>query len=269
MFSTENGFTPRTFDDVMETLRLSFSQQFGVDYSAEVFKGTNFYKFCYRVAQSILEQDILAQNIYEYYLNYVQDKNFKINTPIGSYDFLIDKFNLITIEVGFASVTQDNAGTIQMAVNLTGTEDNYVDLKDSIGNIFRDFTVAGTNFVGDETIDRNLSNGQVVTYRYELAERIPAILRCTFTISENNQAYVMTEDEVKQTILDNLTQKYRIGMDFEPQRYANATLFPFAATVLLEWSTNNGVNWSSDVNPLNYNQRFIITVDDITIVGLE
>lgn len=266
MYSTVNGFVPRTFDEIIGLLRVKFNEEFGAAYTAETFVGSNFYKYCYNVAQTILEQDILTQNIYEHYLDYVANKNLAINTPISSPESLLAKFTAAGLEVGFYQNTVLDAGIIKMAVNLTGTETDYAAIKATIAGILKDNTPAGTAFDGDQTQTLVLSNGQSFVYKFALANRITTKLKCTFTTSVNNTAYVMTADEVKTKLLSNIASEYRIGNNFEPQRYANISSFPFASTVLLQYSIDDGATWLSTVYSATFDEKLIIASADIEVI---
>lgn len=262
MYSIENGFIPRTFNQIMNELMGNININFGLNYTEENFIGTNFYKFCYSIAESIVEQDVMTQNIYEHYLNYVTNVNLKINTPVCTIDNLLEKFDAEDIEVGFMENDDTNCGTIYMSVNLD--ESGNTENEQKIGQILSENTSAGTAFVGTKSVDIALSNGQAFTYKWELANLIPAQIKITFTLSDVETG-ILTEQEVKDKFIEMVTASYRLGNNFEPQRFCNVNIYPFASECLLEYSLDSGSTWLTDVYVSNYDDKLTFDPDDIIV----
>lgn len=142
----------------------------------------------------------------------------------------------------------------------------YDDVKPVLCRIVRDCVVAGVVSQGSESEDITMSNGQSFTFKYNLPNRIPVLLRLTTTLSENNEFTVGSPDDTKQKLFDNISARYKLGKNFEPQRYFSVVDAPWAAMVLLEWSTDGGSNWFDDIYDADYDDVFTFDLGDIEIV---
>ncbi len=142
----------------------------------------------------------------------------------------------------------------------------YDILKPLICAIVRDCVVAGVISQGSESEELTMSNGQSFEFKYNLPDRIPILLRLTTTLSDNNEFTILSPDVVKQTLFDNITAKYKLGKNFEPQRYFSVVDAPWAAMVLLEWSDDDGMNYYDDVSVMAYDEVFTFELTDIEIV---
>jgi hypothetical protein len=111
-----------------------------------------------------------------------------------------------------------------------------------------------------------LSNNQSFDFKFNLPTKIPVKLRLTLTLSENNQFTVESTDWIKERLLANIAARYRLGMNFEPQRYFSTVDAPWAGVILLEWSDDAGANWHSTVYDADYDEVFTAETTDITVV---
>ena len=92
-------------------------------------------------------------------------------------------------------------------------------------------------------------------------------LKLTLQISRNNDEYIPTDNEAKEILLNNLNKYYKLGNDFEPEKYAEINRdFPCCSKVILEYSLDNGTSWTEAVAQLSYNTKYITNAGDITIV---
>jgi hypothetical protein len=92
-------------------------------------------------------------------------------------------------------------------------------------------------------------------------------LKLTIALSENNQVVVGDPDDTKQLLLDNINARYRLGKNFEPQRYFSTLDAPWAASVLLEWGRDDGSpTYVSTVYNADYNELFDVSLVNITLV---
>jgi len=126
--------------------------------------------------------------------------------------------------------------------------------------------VAGVVSQGTEIETITLTNGQSFDFKYNLPKKIPVLLRLTTTLSENNEFTISSPDVVKQTLYDNITAKYKLGKNFEPQRYFSVLDAPWAAEVLLEWSDDDGFSWNDNIYDADYDEVFTFELTDISIV---
>lgn len=161
-----------------------------------------------------------------------------------------------------------NVGATVSGATLTGgTNDaGYAAKKLEIGGIIRDSVSGGIPTQGDQVQTLVLSNGQSFDFKYSLPNEYEVLLRLTLTTSENNQVVILTPEEIKAKLLSNILSRYRLGRNFEPQRYFNQADAPWTSTVLLEWSINNGVSWQSTVYDSAYDVLFDVRLENITLV---
>lgn len=165
-----------------------------------------------------------------------------------------------------------NVGAVISGANLAGgraletAEDDYDDKKLTLCGYVRDCVVAGVISQGTEQEELTLSNAQAFTFKYNLPTKIPVLLKLTLTLSENNQYSVQSPDWIKAKLLENITARYKLGRNFEPQRYFSVVDAPWASVVLLEWSDDDGANWHSTVYDAEYDEVFTTSLADITIV---
>lgn len=167
-----------------------------------------------------------------------------------------------------------NIGATKSGTTLTGGANNadYTDLKEEICTLISQITVGGTVTQGTETESIVLSNGQSFDFKYFLPNLLTVHLRLTITLSENNQVVVGTPDDIKQKLITNINSKYRLGRNFEPQRYFSIVDAPWASQVLLEYSFDydpsspGGETWASTVYDSDYRDLFDVKLDNIILV---
>lgn len=158
--------------------------------------------------------------------------------------------------------------TVSVATLEGGTEpeEDYEAIRLDICTIIKDSTVAGTVSQGTEEKAIVLSNGQSFDFKYNLPNRIPVLLRLTITVSENNQVVILTPEETKDILIANIAAEYRLGRNFEPQRYFSVDDAPWASDVLLEWSINDGGSYFSTVYDAEYDDLFEFDIGDVELV---
>lgn len=173
-----------------------------------------------------------------------------------------------------------NVGASVSGATLTGGEDNegdddnpsYEEIRLALCTLLSQIIVGGVVSQGTESEAIVLSNGQSFDFKYNLPNRIPTTLRLTLTLSENNQVLVGSPDEVKQLLLSNVQARYRLGRNFEPQRYFAQSDAPWTSQILLEYSHNydpddaGSATWSDDIYDAAYNDLFEIGLEDIVLV---
>lgn len=159
-------------------------------------------------------------------------------------------------------------GATVSGATLTGgtTNPDYATLKDEINLLISQITVGGAVTQGTEVTTIVLSNGQAFDFKFFLPDRKATKLRLTITLSENNQVVIDPPDIVKQKLLANINSRYRLGRNFEPQRYFSVVDAPWASQVLLEYSLNDGATWSSAVYDAEFDELFDTGLSDIELV---
>ncbi len=161
-----------------------------------------------------------------------------------------------------------NVGATVSGAFLTGGTDDsgYAAKKLEINTIIKDSVAAGIVTQGSETTSIVLSNGQSFDFKFNVPNRFTTLLRLTNTLSLNNQLVVLPPDEVKAILFSNIQSRYKLGLNFEPQRYFELSDAPWASNVLLEWSIDNGVTWNSTIRTSAYNELLEILLANITVI---
>lgn len=171
-----------------------------------------------------------------------------------------------------ALVYTDNDTNVGATVTGSGTledgvdNEDYQEIKEEICDLISKVVVAGVVTVGLETETIVLSNGQSFDFSFNLPNRLHVLLRLTLTLSENNQLVIGDPDETKQKLLNQIMQRYRLGLNFEPQKYFTVEDAPWCSQILLEYSLDEGATWESDIYDAPYDDLFVFGLEDITLV---
>jgi hypothetical protein len=163
-----------------------------------------------------------------------------------------------------------NVGATKSGTTLSGGETNvdYADIKTAICELLSTVVVGGVISQGLESEAVVLSNGQSFDFKYYLPNRLETYLKLTITLSENNQSVILSDTAVKELLLANIAEKYRLGRNFEPQKYFTILDAPWAASVLLEYSHDSGATWSSTIYDADFDELFECDLANITIVSV-
>jgi hypothetical protein len=266
-FSQENGYVPVSIESIMSSLMANVNTQFGTTYTTETFVGTNFYKYFYALAQRMQESEIATSEIFTKLQQYFDVTNEAISRPVVTPGGLIDKLALEGYVASVKPIIEADAGKVSVCVDTDETADDYEDVKLAICELLAESVVAGAVTQGTESEAIVLSNGQSFDFKFNLPNRIPTLLRLTITLSENNQVVVGDPDDTKALLLANINASYKLGKNFEPQRYFGIQDAPWAESVLLEWSEDDGSpSYVSTVYDAEYDDLFEISLENITLV---
>lgn len=265
-FSQDNGYTPVPISDMMLDVMNRVNTQFGTSYTVESFAATNFYKYFYALMQRLQVNEVKTSEIFLKLQNYFRITNESLARPNTTDQGMIDYFKTMGFEISVKPVIESEAGELRVAVNLDDAAPDYATTKVQFANILKTVVAAGIHTVGDESVTVTLSNAQSFPFRFNLANIIPIKLRLTLTLSGNNRYTVLTPEETAALLFSNINERYHFGLNFEPQRYFSVLDAPWAASVLLEYSIDNGVNWLDDVAELNYDDLYTFDIDDILVV---
>lgn len=265
-FSSENGYIPVSISEIMNFIRNEINTLFGTSYTEENFVGTNWYKFCYAVAQRMQQDEIQTSEIFSKLQEYISITNERIQRPSVSYPGLVDSFKNNGYVASVKQITNVDAGKMFICVNVDETALDYAAKKLAICTLIKDFVAAGTVTQGTEVESIVLTNGQAFDFKYALPNEIPVIFKLTITVSENNQLLVPDDETVRALLFSRLNTMYRLGLNFEPQRYFTLADAPYAATVLLEWSDDAGATWNDTVFDANYDDLFTYDLDDLAVI---
>lgn len=265
-FASDSGYTPSTFETHMLSVMNNVNTLYGTTYTAETFIGTNWYKMFYALIQRVQENEIKTSEIFSKLTDYFALTNERISRPVVTSPGVISALEAADFIASVKPPENADAGKLYICVDIDEDDPDYADTQLAINTIIKDSVVAGVVTQGTELNSIVLSNGQSFDFRYNLPTRITPLLRLTITTSENNQVVIDNPDEIKNTLMANISERYRLGKNFEPQRYFSLIDAPWAETVLLEWSTNSGTTWNSTVYDAPYNELFVILLENITLV---
>lgn len=263
-FNTEYGYVPESVPSLIAKLIPYLNAQLGTSYTYETFQGTNLYRFVYGVAQLIADLEVDTGEIYNKLQDYFRATNEEVLVPRTPLEGLIEQF----AAAGFPAVSFDQStpGVLKTCVNVDDQAEDYAEKKALIIETLALYTVLGLNYDGLETGDYTFSNGQVFTYKFDLPTIVPVLLKATITISLNNTSRIFTADEIRTIIDDNITELYQLGNDFEPLKYLTTKDLPFAATIALEYSLDDGSTYSGDVYSADYTDLFQYTKSEIEVI---
>ncbi len=265
-FANDTGYIPLTVDELMEIVRTNLNTQFGTTYTRDNFVGTNFYKYFYALMQRVQENEIKASEIFAQMQQYFILTNEKVLRPNTTHPGIYDYFQSKGFLVSTKAPSDTDRGKLFVCVDVDDDEDDYADTKLLLCGYVKDCCVAGVVSQGTEVETITLPNNQSFDFKYNLPDRIPVLLRLTITQSENNLFVVEDPIVVRQTLFDKIGANYRLGKNFEPQRYFSVVDAPWAAETLLEWSDDAGANWHDEVFESEYDELFTFDLEDITIV---
>lgn len=277
-FSLDEGYTPLTIEQMLitdsESVMNNINVQFGTSYTAETFVGTNFYKYFYALIQRLQQSEVKTSEIFLKLQDYFAITNERISRPVVTSPGLIEALENFESDLApegyIASVKpmiEADAGKVHICVDVDDSDPDYADIKTEICEIIKNSVVAGAVTQGTETETIVLSNGQSFDFKYALPNRIPVGLRLTTNLSVNNQFAIETPEAQKQKIIDNIEDKYRLGRNFEPQRYFTTVDAPWASDVLLEW-TDDVTDGELDVTPTWHDEVYEAEFDDLFEISL-
>lgn len=265
-YAQENGYTPVSFAVIMDTIRVNINTQFGTAFTNDSFVGSNWYKYFYTLVQRELENETKASEIFAKLQQYIGTTNDRIQRPSVSLPGIIDSFK----DAGYTASVKRNvigdAGTISIALDVDSAAANYDAVKTEIATLIKDFVAGGLVSQGTEEVELTLTNGQQFTFSFYLPTASPVLLRLTLTPSDNIVATIPSDEIIRTTVFNNINERYKLGWDFEPQRYYTQVDAPWAASILLEWSDNNGVTWHDEVFEAEFIDLFTFGLEDIAVV---
>jgi hypothetical protein len=267
-FSQEQGYLPATVAQLMELVRVNVNTQFSTDYDAETFLGTNFYKYFYALIQQLQENEIKTSEIVLKLQQYFDVTNEIITRPNTTHPGILDILTAAGYTASTKAPIDADAGKLYVCVDVDDGDSDYAAKKLEICTILKNSVVAGVVTQGTETEEITLSNGQAFTWKYNLPDPTPVWVKLTLVQSTNNQYTIDDDDTIAAKLLANIAEKYRLGLDFEPQRYFTIIDAPWAASVLLQWSDDSGGVWHSTTFTAAYDDLFTIDTTNSSAVQI-
>lgn len=265
-YAQDTGYVPVTFDVLMGAVRDAYNTAYSTTYTEGTFIGTNAYKYYYVLVQKILENEVKTAEIFAKLQEYIATTNARIQRPSVSLPGIIDSFTANGYVASVKKNAVEDAGTVSICVNVDDGAGDYADTRLAICTFLKDFIAAGMVFVGSETEAIVLTNGQSFDFSYSLPTKIPVLLRLTLTSSDNQDQVIPSDTAIRAIAYANLLARYRLGWDFEPQRYFTQVDAPWAATILLEWSDDDGGSYHSTVFEAEFEDLYTFSLDDIEVL---
>ena len=265
-YAQDNGYTGQTFAEIMTELREGVNAQFGTSYTDENFTGTNWYKYSYVWAQKVLLGETKTSEIFTKLQEYIATTNLRIQRPSVSVPGLLDSFDAEGYVVSVKKNLIGDAGTISICVLVDADDPDYAAIKLEICTLIKSYVVAGMVTLGDQVESITLTNGQSFDFKFYLPDPTPVILRVTITRSDNTILPTPTDETIRAAILANIGTRYRLGWNFEPQRYYTLDDAPWASSVLFEWSINDGADWETEIFDAGFRDLFTLNLEDIELV---
>lgn len=265
-FAQENGYTPRTIESIMNDLMNGVNAQFGKSFTTESFIGTNWYKYCYAIAQKIQAGEVKTSEAFLALQNYIEETNQQILRPTTTFPGLISAFAAKGWKIAIKPPAEVDAGKIFIAVDVDTAGDDYAAEKLEIAGLIRDYVDAALVTMGTEVQSLTLSNSQAFDFKFNPPDPTPILLRLTAVISENNMVTVPDDEEIRQQVFDQVNARYGLGKNFEPQRYFGLSDAPWAGEVTLEWSDDGGSTWNDDIYDAAYDELLTFGLEDIDVV---
>jgi len=265
-FAQQSGYTPLSIETMMLSVMENVNIQFGLEYTVETFLGTNFYKYFYALIQELQVNEIKTSEIFLKLQDYFAVTNERISRPVVTNPGLVEALETAGFIASVKKPIDADAGKVFVAVNVDNLAVDYAAKKLIINTLIKDSTVAGIVSQGTESSTITLTNGQSFDFKYNLPNRLTTLLRLTITTSDNNQVLISSPEDIKELLLENIAESYRLGLNFEPQRYFTVLDAPWAESILLEWSINAGANYYSTVRVANYDDLLEVSLADTTLI---
>lgn len=272
-FTQENGYIPVPLEEIISDIREGINSEFSTTFTPETFVGTGWYKYAYVIAQKMQREEVKKSEIFAKVKEYIASTNLRIQRPSVSYPGILDTLDANGWMASVKNNLIGDAGTISICVDVDQGGPNYPAQKLAICTIIKDFTVGGMISMGTESETILLSNGQSFPFKFFLPDYISVLLRITLHTSSNRAITIPSDEDIRQTVYDNIyggegkAARYRLGWNFEPQRYfeidPDAT---WAESVKLEYSTNGGSSWTAAVFTAAFDDYFDFDISDIEVV---
>jgi hypothetical protein len=265
-FTSTNGYIPMSIEALMDIIMLGVNAQFGTSYTTDTFLGTNFYKYFYALVQELQASEVKTSEIFEKVSQYFVVTNQRLFKPASTPEGIIDRL----AEIGYISSVKKminaDAGKCSVCVQVDSGDPQYASKKLAINTVLKNCVVGGVVLQGTETSSITLTNGQSFDFKYSLPDAHALKLRLTIVISTNNTFTISTPEVTKQRLFDNIAARYKLGLNFEPQKYFTPDDAPWAASILLEWSTDGGSTYHSTVIVADFDDLYTIDLADISLV---
>lgn len=261
-FDLTNGYQPRTFTQLLDILVENVNSEFGTSYDSTTIIGTDYYKIGYSMIQMVMQAESYTAEISARMTDYIRTANEQINLPKSTIDGFVDGLKReLELDSTIKEITDSaEAGYMFLVVDVDDSAEDYEEIKQKIVDRMHAWLTAGLYYNGAEEGVVVATNGQNFTYKYDLPTPVDILVRITVVASPNAKTPVFNENQVRDKFNANFAEFYRIGLNFEPEKYLEiARDLPFAADILLEYSLDDGANWESEPLEMAYDEKINIT----------
>lgn len=265
-YSNDQGYTPATVETIMASVMEGINTQFGTTYTAETFLGTNLYKYFYALVQRMQENEVKTSEIFLKLQDYFAITNESISRPVNTNPGLIGIFETNGYIASIKKPIDVDAGKVFICVDVDPLGDDFAEQKAEIAEIIKNSTVAGIVSQGAQVTAIVLSNGQSFDFKFGTPTLKPTDLKLTVTVSENNQSVILAPEDVKDKLLENIAARYRLGKNFEPQKYYSLVDSPYASAVKLEYSFDAGATWSTAIYDAAFDDKLTFDLAHVTLI---
>lgn len=251
-FSQSNAFTPRTYDEVLQELIDATNAELGTSYNKESYEATNLYRINYPVIQLATNSEANTALIMEKLRNFFIDTNQRIIASKTTDEAIIEAIGALGFIASVRENEEADAGKLAVCVDIDPLSATYATdiiniaeeiIDNSFGGCWYD-SGATPALVVDVVVV--LSNGQSRTVSFRRPTVQDTMIRVTIKPSRNTNIVIDNEGQVIEKLQANLALFYKLGLDFEPEKYFEINRdAPYASDVLLEYSINAGSNWLS------------------------
>lgn len=259
-YTLENGYSPRTYDNILNELIGYVNTEYGTEYNASNFIGTNLYRLYYPAIQMIMNCENEIGQLVSKLQDYITYINSSIKLPKSTPDGLM---NALQDELGVVSsikpITQEaDAGHLDICCDVDPEAEDYDTIKNNIIQKIGKYATTGLYYSGTETGTYTAINGQQFNISYALPTEKQVYVKITVQTSRNSLDFIPVENVVTNTFTDNFNKEYRLGYDFEPDRYLCDDDLPWAASIKVEYNFDNGSSYDTDVYLAAYNEKIML-----------
>lgn len=272
-FDVVNGYTKRTFDDLLQVLTDAINEQFRTDYTRETVVGSNHFKSFYGGLQLVMESENKIAELGVKIADYIRTVNDSIQAPVSSPDGTIQYFKKnLGLDVSLRPIKDVTlAGKPAIAVDIDPTTADFESRKQQIFDALRLTQTEGLYWFNPTTspTDREYRgessalNGQAFPYNFFVPQAYAIKVKITITRSRDNLAFQLNASQIRELFIANFAKMYSLGRDFEGSRYLSVDDVPAAASVRVEWS-DDGSTWADSVRQMDFDTK--ITLDDVIVV---
>lgn len=266
-YTVTNGYAPRSYETILSECVSIVNSEFGTNYTNQSFTGTNLWKYLYATIQGLMTVENNIAELGVKLQDYIRTQNEELIIPTSSENGFTA---LLQKEMGLIASfkpieSSEEAGQIHLAIDIDKNSENYEIQKERIFNLMAEHLGAGLFYNGTEQGSVTELNGQTFNYAFDLPSETQLKIKIQVKISENTNLFVETPNKIKEKFINNFSKIYRLGYDFEPQVYLCKDDLPFASEIKVTYSTDGGSSYSGEVLNAMYDEKIIITENNVEV----